>query len=94
MTMNLSGSFFPAYKAKSMSFWPETFARAERTVDKLFAARTTSEQPGMLLVKAKAGKTRTFNRDTSRPFDAPKSGQIAVKVINLLDDEVMKVFRV
>ena len=32
--------------------------------------------------------------DTSRPFDKPKSGRIAVKVINHLGDEVMKVFRV
>ncbi len=32
--------------------------------------------------------------DTSRPFDPPASGRIAVKVINHLGDEVMKVFRV
>lgn len=32
--------------------------------------------------------------DTSRPFSKPKSGRIAVKVINHLGDEVMKVFRV
>ena len=31
---------------------------------------------------------------TSRPFDRPNSGRIAVKVINHLGDEVMKVFRV
>jgi adenine-specific DNA-methyltransferase len=36
----------------------------------------------------------TLNRDTSRPFPKPKSGRIAVKVINHLGDEVMKVFRV
>ena len=36
----------------------------------------------------------TLNRDTSRPFDKPRSGRIAVKVINHLGDEVMKVFRV
>jgi adenine-specific DNA-methyltransferase len=36
----------------------------------------------------------TLNSDTSRPFDKPKSGHIAVKVINHLGDEVMKVFRV
>ena len=35
----------------------------------------------------------TLNRDISRPFDKPKSGRIAVKVINHLGDEVMKVFR-
>jgi adenine-specific DNA-methyltransferase len=32
--------------------------------------------------------------DTSRSFDKPKSGRIAVKVINHLGDEVMKVFSV
>ena len=32
--------------------------------------------------------------DTSRPFAKPASGRIAVKVINHLGDEVMKVFRV
>jgi adenine-specific DNA-methyltransferase len=36
----------------------------------------------------------TLNRDTSRPFERPKRGRIAVKVINHLGDEVMKVFRV
>ena len=36
----------------------------------------------------------TLNSDISRPFDKPKSGRIAVKVINHLGDEVMKVFRV
>jgi adenine-specific DNA-methyltransferase len=32
--------------------------------------------------------------DTSRPFPKPASGRIAVKVINHLGDEVMKVFSV
>jgi adenine-specific DNA-methyltransferase len=36
----------------------------------------------------------TLNSDTSRPFAKPKTGRIAVKVINHLGDEVMKVFRV
>src|SRR5690606_5485148 len=36
----------------------------------------------------------TLNSDTSRAFERPKSGRIAVKVINHLGDEVMKVFRV
>ncbi len=36
----------------------------------------------------------TLNSDTSRPFEKPKSGRIAVKVINHLGDEVMKVFKV
>ena len=37
---------------------------------------------------------QTLNSDTSRPFKRPKSGKIAVKVINHLGDEVMKVFTV
>jgi adenine-specific DNA-methyltransferase len=36
----------------------------------------------------------TLHSDTSRAFTKPKSGRIAVKVINHLGDEVMKVFRV
>jgi adenine-specific DNA-methyltransferase len=36
----------------------------------------------------------SLNSDTSRPFDKPHSGRIAVKVINHLGDEVMKVFKV
>lgn len=36
----------------------------------------------------------SLNSDVSRPFPPPKSGRIAVKVINCLGDEVMKVFRV
>jgi hypothetical protein len=36
----------------------------------------------------------TLNSDISRPFDKPTSGRIAVKVINHLGDEVMKVFKV
>jgi adenine-specific DNA-methyltransferase len=36
----------------------------------------------------------TLHSDTSRPFDKPAKGRIAVKVINHLGDEVMKVFKV
>ena len=36
----------------------------------------------------------SLHGDTSRPFPRPKSGRIAVKVINHLGDEVMKVFKV
>lgn len=36
----------------------------------------------------------TLYSDTSRPFERPESGRIAVKVINHFGDEVMKVFRV
>lgn len=36
----------------------------------------------------------SLKSDISRPFDKPASGRIAVKVINHLGDEVMKVFKV
>jgi adenine-specific DNA-methyltransferase len=36
----------------------------------------------------------TIHNDASQPFDKPRSGRIAVKVINHLGDEVMKVFKV
>jgi len=36
----------------------------------------------------------SLHSDISRPFDTPGSGRFAVKVINHLGDEVMKVFRV
>ncbi len=36
----------------------------------------------------------TLNSDTSRPFPRPATDRIAVKVINHLGDEVMKVFRI
>lgn len=36
----------------------------------------------------------SLHSDTSRPFDKPRNDRIAVKVINHLGDEVMKVVRV
>ena len=36
----------------------------------------------------------SLNSDVSRPFPKPATGRIAVKVINHLGDEVMKIFRV
>ena len=36
----------------------------------------------------------SLHSDTSCPFTRPESGRIAVKVINHLGDEVMKVFKV
>jgi adenine-specific DNA-methyltransferase len=36
----------------------------------------------------------TLNSDISRPFPKPQNGRVAVKVINHLGDEVMKVFKV
>jgi adenine-specific DNA-methyltransferase len=37
---------------------------------------------------------QSLHSDTSRPFPKPEGGRIAVKVINHLGDEVMKVFKV
>ena len=47
-------------------------------------------------LKAEIDQTawETLNSATSQPFDKPSTGQIAVKVINHLGDEVMKVFDV
>jgi adenine-specific DNA-methyltransferase len=56
--------------------------------DPYSALRTT------LKVEINADAWATLHSDTSRPFPRPTSGRIAVKVINRLGDEVMKVFRV
>ncbi len=47
-----------------------------------------------LKAEINADAWETLHSAISRPFDKPKSGRIAVKVINHLGDEVMKVFRV
>ena len=47
-----------------------------------------------LKAEINADAWETLHSDTSRPFNKPESGRIAVKVINHLGDEVMKVFRV
>ncbi len=47
-----------------------------------------------LKAEVNADAWASLNSDTSRPFEKPKSGLIAVKVINHLGDEVMKVFQV
>ena len=36
----------------------------------------------------------SLNSDTSRPFEQPETGRIAVKVINHYGDEVLKVYEV
>jgi adenine-specific DNA-methyltransferase len=47
-----------------------------------------------LKAEINADAWETLHSDTSRPFEKPSSGRIAVKVINHLGDEVMKVFKV
>jgi adenine-specific DNA-methyltransferase len=56
--------------------------------DPYSALRTT------LKAEINADAWETLHSEVSRPFDKPASGRIAVKVINHLGDEVMKVFRV
>jgi hypothetical protein len=48
----------------------------------------------VLKARINADAWETLHSDTSRPFPKPRSGRIAVKVINHLGDEVVKVFRV
>ena len=58
------------------------------------AARGDSALKTTLKAEINQEAWSTLNSDTSRPFEKPKSGRVAVKVINHLGDEVMKVFKV
>jgi len=58
------------------------------TIDPYSALKTT------LRAEIDAEAWESLSAETSRPFEKPRSGRIAVKVINHLGDEVMKVFRV
>ena len=49
---------------------------------------------GPVIIQVDAEVWESLNSDVSRAFVKPKSGRIAVKVINHLGDEVMKVFGV
>ena len=72
------------------------FRIADTFTDSL--ARLTADERKALKTTFKAEINEdawaSLNSDTSRPFDKPASGRIAVKVINRLGDEVMKVFRI
>jgi len=70
------------------AFRVEAFDPARVEADRLFGEEF-DEDPWIIF-----HGTSTLNKDTSRAFEKPKSGRIAVKVINHLGDEVMKVFRV
>lgn len=67
--LNLSGDFYPAYKAKNPNFSADTFECAEKTVQQLLHTATTSDHPGMLLGKVQSGKTRTFISIMAAAFD-------------------------
>ena len=67
--MNLTGDFYPKYKAENSDFNPETFQCAENTVSRILATATTSEHPGMLLGKVQSGKTRAFISILALGFD-------------------------
>jgi adenine-specific DNA-methyltransferase len=47
-----------------------------------------------LKAESNADAWESLHSDISHPFDRPASGRIAVKVINHLGDEAMKVFKV
>jgi Z1 domain len=68
-TLNLSGLFYPAYRADNAAFNPDTFKCAEETVKELQSSNTTSDHPGMLLGKVQSGKTRTFISILALSFD-------------------------
>ena len=55
---------------------------------------TTTALKTTLKAEINADAWASLHSDTSRPFTRPESGRIAVKVINHLDDEVMKVCKV
>jgi adenine-specific DNA-methyltransferase len=65
----------------------------------LNGGKDTKEGPYDKLKKAlraevDEGEWSKLYRATSQPFDPPKSGKIAVKVINHFGDEVLKVYGV
>jgi hypothetical protein len=67
--VNLSGSYYPAYKAANQTFHADTFRCAEEVVGELLVTATTSDHPGMLLGKVQSGKTRTFISILALAFD-------------------------
>ena len=65
----------------------------------LYGGKDTKEGPYEKLKKAlraeiDEGEWSKLYSATSQPFDPPKSGKIAVKVINHFGDEVLKVYPV
>jgi len=77
--------------------WTKTTSRGirgtRRTRFVTSGQRQSGFHDGHLESLQAAGTWATLHSNTSRPFPKPKSGRIAVKVINHLGDEVMKVVR-
>jgi len=72
------------------------FRITNRFTDTLAKVQGDAQKAVEKTTKAEIGKdaSATLNSDAPRPFDKPKSGRIAVKVINHLGNAVMKVFAV
>ena len=84
-TASLAGSSTPTTtRRRSSSATPTSLGAS----DPYKSLRTT------LKAEIDADAWESLHSDTSRPFSKPESGRIAVKVINHLGDEVLKVFRV
>jgi adenine-specific DNA-methyltransferase len=74
-----------AYDGRSFFVRHAYFTGADEPYEKLKRA---------LRAEIAEGAWATLYSDTSRPFDKPKTGKIAVKVINHYGDEVLKVYTV
>jgi adenine-specific DNA-methyltransferase len=82
-----------AGSARGGSDWPDEEKKLHAD---WWVARIARQKKIEASIAAKADEEAwaSLNSDTSRPFRKPKSGRIAVKVINHLGDEVMKVLSV
>jgi hypothetical protein len=67
--MITDGFFYTEFKKRHTNFDQETFACAERTVEKLLTRTSSDDHPGMLLGKVQSGKTRTFVSILALSFD-------------------------
>ena len=83
-TTSPAGSSTPTTTARASSSATPTSRGADEPYEKLKKA---------LRAEIDEGEWAKLYSTTSRPFDPPKTGKIAVKVINHYGDEVLKVFR-
>jgi adenine-specific DNA-methyltransferase len=72
----------------------DAYAGREQTLVKHQVLRTYSALRTTLKAEINADAWSTLHSAVLREFEKPSSWRIAVKVINHLGDEVMKVFRV